>query len=485
MGMWISQQEGAAPHWYDEIDPLDALFSGTVFPRTFRDEFEFANSRDAWLRLLHGTVHGKGIQRFVREAVTASEELGRPVNDGRLMVALVGRLEEAGLDRRPLPRRLQPEVGLLGCRAVYGPSSDLKLPKPPPRVKSLVKRFWRDVDGTSWGDTPHDILREGLRRFEAAGLPVKDESALLLPALYAALMAKPGELIEESGAHAVAWALGMDDRSSLIPVLDLLLIAPDVEMSVADALGRLFAVPAFTEPIPTEALLWTSSPGLALPRVAFEMAIPEVSTHGSTLTPDMLDWAGMHARMRLSSAARDGDMDVEESEVEVGTQEEPNGQWTKRREAVRDAVRQKVRKKSDSVARMSDPLDSPVERLWNADGSSVVRFSADSPHGETLSNSIQAQRHAFRQKFGRDPGPGDPLFFDPDADEPSRLTKAYFDNMLLDMAERVAERGIDPAYLHACREVGYLVTEDNKKMFTMAEVLAFSRAVQRHQRAGK
>ena len=31
---------------------------------------------------------------------------------------------------------------------------------------------------------------------------------------------------------------------------------------------------------------------------------------------------------------------------------------------------------------------------------------------------IEAQLQRFREKFGRDPGPSDPVFFDPDAAEP-------------------------------------------------------------------
>ena len=34
---------------------------------------------------------------------------------------------------------------------------------------------------------------------------------------------------------------------------------------------------------------------------------------------------------------------------------------------------------------------------------------------------LEQQLERFRKKFGRDPGPGDPVFFDPDADEPTRM----------------------------------------------------------------
>jgi hypothetical protein len=36
-----------------------------------------------------------------------------------------------------------------------------------------------------------------------------------------------------------------------------------------------------------------------------------------------------------------------------------------------------------------------------------------------MHDMLLRQREAFRKKFGRDPGPGDPFFFDPNADEPT------------------------------------------------------------------
>jgi hypothetical protein len=41
--------------------------------------------------------------------------------------------------------------------------------------------------------------------------------------------------------------------------------------------------------------------------------------------------------------------------------------------------------------------------------------------------------------------------------------------------------GIDPAYFHAWRELGYVVSEENRSMFTVAEVITFQRAVARHR----
>ncbi|MFE7589297.1 hypothetical protein ACFU6K_07835 [Kitasatospora sp. NPDC057512] len=480
-----AQLEGTEPTWYQEIDPLDALYLGTAFPGRFRDEFEFANSRDAWLRLLRGTVHEKGIQRFVREAVSASEESGLPVDDGEQMLALTGRLEAVGLDQRRLPRHLLPGDTLQNSRAVWGPPRDLLLPDPPKGAKHRVQRFWQEPTPTApVGDTPEAVLRKGLHRFASAGLPVREEAGVMLPALYAALLVKPGEHLEETGTHARAWALSMNDESPLVPVLDILLAAPELGLSVNKTLKCLYAVPAFTEPIPSADLVWTSSPGLALPRMAFELGIPEVSTLNAVLTPDLLDWAGTRARMRLSAAGRRADTDTLEADSTTATEggaEESEVEWTERRQAVLD----RIRRKSGRAVSTSRPSDRAVERVWNGDGSSVLRIAADSRQGREMQESLEKQFAAFREKFGREPEPHDPIFFDPDADEPVPLSRGSFDSMMQDAVDAASAAGIDPAFVHAWQEVGYVVTTETLDMFTTAEVIAYRRAVERHRRAGE
>ena len=42
------------------------------------------------------------------------------------------------------------------------------------------------------------------------------------------------------------------------------------------------------------------------------------------------------------------------------------------------------------------------------------------PHD--LAESLKALDVPFQSKFGREPGPEDPLFFDPDADKPGRVS---------------------------------------------------------------
>ncbi len=40
-----------------------------------------------------------------------------------------------------------------------------------------------------------------------------------------------------------------------------------------------------------------------------------------------------------------------------------------------------------------------------------------------MAMAIEKQRVAFIAKFGREPGKGDPVFFDPDADTPQRISR--------------------------------------------------------------
>jgi HEPN domain-containing protein len=60
-----------------------------------------------------------------------------------------------------------------------------------------------------------------------------------------------------------------------------------------------------------------------------------------------------------------------------------------------------------------------------------VRFSAGVVHAMSEEEAIllRAQRENFREKFGRDPGPEDPVFFDPEADEPRPLSQEKIDQI--------------------------------------------------------
>jgi hypothetical protein len=86
------------------------------------------------------------------------------------------------------------------------------------------------------------------------------------------------------------------------------------------------------------------------------------------------------------------------------------------------------------------------------------------PMHPEVRTAFEAQEKAFRKKFGRDMGPTDPIFFDPDADEPRPLPEktadAYWDSMIA-AAEGA---GVPPAQIHAIRKTERFVTSENVEL---------------------
>jgi hypothetical protein len=66
------------------------------------------------------------------------------------------------------------------------------------------------------------------------------------------------------------------------------------------------------------------------------------------------------------------------------------------------------------------------------------------------------QTEAFRAKFGRDMGPDDPFFFDPDTDYPQFRSAEHADVAIEFLAEVMARAGLDPALVFAFKRTGGL-----------------------------
>jgi hypothetical protein len=67
-----------------------------------------------------------------------------------------------------------------------------------------------------------------------------------------------------------------------------------------------------------------------------------------------------------------------------------------------------------------------------------------------LRETIERQVERFREEFGRDPGPEDPIFFDPDADEPRpRDLDTVTHEMTEGLRKAGTEAGVDPALIEA------------------------------------
>jgi hypothetical protein len=131
------------------------------------------------------------------------------------------------------------------------------------------------------------------------------------------------------------------------------------------------------------------------------------------------------------------------------------------------------------VDRSQDPRF--TQRIRRHDGTTVYRWPADSPQEKQLREMMERQVGRFREKFGRDPGPDEPIFFDPDADEPRPLD---LDTVTREMTEGLrkagTEVGVGPALIEAWCELGYVVTEDNRHLFSVGDIAAWDEAVRRH-----
>jgi hypothetical protein len=382
----MAQQEGDAPDWYDDLDPLDTLVLGTVWPEQFRDGYEFGNARTAWLRLLRATPHWGGIERFVTVALAASDDHDLPIDDGELMLLLAARLEDAGLDQRALPAALLPGHALATSRVATGPDPDLLLAPPPPDAAQRVARFW---DSTAI-DLPHDgtavdALREGMHLLATAGLPVHDEVVMLLPALYVALAAREDEHLDDAGERSEAWAWGLAEDSPLIPIVDVMLAAAHRDLGVDTTLGHLFATATFTARVPAADRRFNADPGTALTALAFELG-----------------------------------------------------------------HRQVVRRDRKTI-----PLD---------------QGGAD---------MIQAQVRAFTKKFGRLPGPGEPIFFDPDANEPRPVNPADLEHHTTAMLQTA---GVGGAWIYAYQHTGGLLPRPDGQFNSAADQRDWNQHIDRYLR---
>jgi len=75
-----------------------------------------------------------------------------------------------------------------------------------------------------------------------------------------------------------------------------------------------------------------------------------------------------------------------------------------------------------------------------------------------VANALRQQKQLFKEKFGRQPDPDDPLFFDPEADTPQGMNDETIDKLTIDA---MVKAGIDPSYIYAYKKTGLLVTTDN------------------------
>jgi hypothetical protein len=95
-----------------------------------------------------------------------------------------------------------------------------------------------------------------------------------------------------------------------------------------------------------------------------------------------------------------------------------------------------------------------------------------------LREAIREQEEAFRTKFGRPMGPGDPIFFDPSADTPQPINAEVVEQV---MSEAMHAAGIDPAKIYAMQKTGFMPVA-GKHRLSPAERREWIAAVREGQR---
>ena len=110
-----------------------------------------------------------------------------------------------------------------------------------------------------------------------------------------------------------------------------------------------------------------------------------------------------------------------------------------------------------------------MERTDFDDGSRSISMTPE------IEEDLKKQRGKFIEKFGREPGPDDPLFFDPDADTPQPYPEEKFTE---EIVESMREAGVDEKLINAFKKTGLLVTQDNLDLMTPEELEEFEEALE-------
>ncbi len=104
---------------------------------------------------------------------------------------------------------------------------------------------------------------------------------------------------------------------------------------------------------------------------------------------------------------------------------------------------------------------------------------------DTAAEAITEQKRLFREKFGREPGPEDPLFFNPESAVPEFLSIESQDETWRALVQAAGESVMNPALVCAMNKTGRIVSEQNLRFLTDADLQAWNDAVdQYHQMIG-
>jgi hypothetical protein len=114
---------------------------------------------------------------------------------------------------------------------------------------------------------------------------------------------------------------------------------------------------------------------------------------------------------------------------------------------------------------------------WVEDDDGTIYKST--PMTQGMADILQEQRQRFIDKYGREPGPNDPVFLDmPPLEHIEHQT-----------VEAMKEAGIDPAFIYAFEKTGLLLTEENQHLIPEEDLADWDAAIEeyemKHRKRGK
>ena|SRR5919198_5675902 len=92
---------------------------------------------------------------------------------------------------------------------------------------------------------------------------------------------------------------------------------------------------------------------------------------------------------------------------------------------------------------------------------------------------IERQLEAFREKFGRYPGPDDPVFFDPNENTPVPLIDEEYERAVV---AGMPQAGLDPAVIYAFKRTGRMVTNSNQHLLSKKRLRQWNDAIDEYHR---
>ena len=100
------------------------------------------------------------------------------------------------------------------------------------------------------------------------------------------------------------------------------------------------------------------------------------------------------------------------------------------------------------------------------------------PINAELRAALDHQFKLFKEKFGRDPGPNDAVFFDPDADTPQPINA---DKLEAEITRAMSLAGIEPAKIYAYRKTGLLASSENWELLSDQDRAAWNQALHEYE----